>query len=439
MATVTFYTSTAMDDLAFSTAPWSLFGNSSVFDMYTGLADAAVFGTLTGVGDLLVGNVTSASFDNADSGYAPNIFITALNLTLTFADNFNPSNQHFAVLFPKMLAGADTFLGSAGADRMFGFGGNDTFFTSSGIDYYNGGDDLDTVSYAGASEGLSAHLQNLSSATGAATGDVFLNIENLIGSGFDDTIYGTGVVNRLSGGGGNDLLIGKGGADVLDGSTGSDTAGYDQATAAVRVDLQTPSANTGDAAGDVLISIENVSGSGFNDVLFGNAAANTLRGSIYPQIASGNDYLDGRAGNDQLFGHDGNDKLIGGAGIDGMTGGAGADIFLFRNISETGKTSTTRDIILDFTHNATLNLSDRIDLSLIDANLNAANNQAFIWKGTGAFVAGQSGGLRYFQQDLVVASLDKTIIEGDLNGDRIADFQIQLKGLKALVAADFIL
>ena len=45
--------------------------------------------------------------------------------------------------------------------------------------------------------------------------------------------------------------------------------------------------------------------------------------------------------------------------------------------------------------------------------------------------------MRWFQQSS--GTNDKTIIEGTINADKVADFQIQLKGLKTLTVADFVL
>jgi hypothetical protein len=88
--------------------------------------------------------------------------------------------------------------------------------------------------------------------------------------------------NRLSGGNGNDALLGAfgddtldggAGADTLNGGSGADTASYASSKAGVQVDLNVtgPQTSTGDAAGDVLISIEWLTGSAFDDVLTGNA------------------------------------------------------------------------------------------------------------------------------------------------------------------------
>ena len=58
---------------------------------------------------------------------------------------------------------------------------------------------------------------------GHAQGDQLNNIENLIGSAYDDTLTGNGSANILNGGAGDDELAGGSGADkfelVLDGSS----------------------------------------------------------------------------------------------------------------------------------------------------------------------------------------------------------------------------
>lgn len=179
-------------------------------------------------------------------------------------------------------------------------------------------------------------------------------------------------------------------------------------------------------------------GLGGNDVIFADAGNDTVYGgSGSDQIRGGpgNDILKGMGGNDTLAGQDNNDRLIGGTGRDVMAGGAGADDFDFNAAGETGTTASTRDRITDFTH-----LTDDIDLSTIDANGGAAGNTAFSFRATeGAAFTGARGQLRWFQQDLSGTANDKTFIAGDINGDAVTDFQIELAGLKTLTAADFFL
>ena len=105
----------------------------------------------------------------------------------------------------------------------------------------------------------------------------------------------------LFGGSGNDTLDGGAGADVLIGGDGTDTADYSLSAAGVTVSLLTGLGAGGDAQGDTLGGIENITGSAQADTLTGDGAANTL---------------DGGSGNDTLIGGAGADTLIGGPGTD---------------------------------------------------------------------------------------------------------------------------
>ncbi len=167
--------------------------------------------------------------------------------------------------------------------------------------------------------------------------------------------------------------------------------------------------------------------------LLGTALANTLFGKegVNDQILglAGIDKLTGLSGNDILDGGIGVDTLTGGLGRDTMTGGTLRDIFDFNAIAETGKGPATRDVIKDFVH-----LTDDIDLSTIDANGAAAGNTAFSFLATkGAAFTGVKGQLHWLQ------AAGKTIVEGDIDGNKVADFQIELTGLVTLSGADFIL
>ena len=82
---------------------------------------------------------------------------------------------------------------------------------------------------------------------------------------------------------------------------------------------------------------------------------------------------------------------------------------------------------------------DRLDLSAIDANIQAGGNQAFSWLGQGNFHRNHPGELIYRLYNPAGTANDKTIVYGDVNGDAQADFQIELTGLKVLAASDFVL
>lgn len=150
----------------------------------------------------------------------------------------------------------------------------------------------------------------------------------VFGSLFADRFVGGGGIDGFEGAGGDDLINGGEGGDVIDGGTGKDTSSYQSASSAVAVNLANQSLNAGEAAGDSLISIENIIGSRFADSLSGNGAANHLTGRRGGDVLfgqGGNDVLDGGPGTDAIFGGAGNDTLIGGAGADILDGGEGTD------------------------------------------------------------------------------------------------------------------
>jgi hypothetical protein len=108
---------------------------------------------------------------------------------------------------------------------------------------------------------------------GEAEGDTLVDIENLIGSKYDDGLFGDDQANILAGNGGNDVLKGFGGADYLDGGDDVDTASYDGSPSGVTVSLLANFAKGGDAEGDTFNSIENLIGSDHIDWLEGATAA----------------------------------------------------------------------------------------------------------------------------------------------------------------------
>jgi serralysin len=127
-----------------------------------------------------------------------------------------------------------------------------TLYAGAGDNVLDGAAGSDTASYAYAKAGVAANLGLAAAqATGGSGSDTLLNIENLTGSGFNDTLAGDGGGNALAGGAGNDTLIGNGGKDVLNGGAGADTFKYGGAAdsgiaAALRDAVQDFSAAQGD-------------------------------------------------------------------------------------------------------------------------------------------------------------------------------------------------
>ena len=96
----------------------------------------------------------------------------------------------------------------------------------------------------------------------------------------------------VNGTSGNDTLLNTTAAETFNGGKGSDTVSYARAKAGVTADLASPTYNSGAAADDAYVGIENLTGSAFTDTLRGDANANVLNG------AGGADDLSGGAGND---------------------------------------------------------------------------------------------------------------------------------------------
>ena len=73
--------------------------------------------------------------------------------------------------------------------------------------------------------------------------DTLSNIENIVGSAFNDTLTGTATANVMGGGAGNDSLTGLGGNDNLNGGAGNDNlnggAGNDALDGGIGIDTAT--------------------------------------------------------------------------------------------------------------------------------------------------------------------------------------------------------
>lgn len=220
--------------------------------------------------------------------------------------------------------------------------------------------------------------------------------DTVLGGAGNDLIMVQTFKSLYRGGEGNDRLISVGWQNRFEGGAGVDVISYearddDPSLGGVTVDLGAGKAQTGANRFETLLGIENAIGSGSDDALFGNALAN---------------------------------RLTGGGGFDQMTGRAGADVFAFRTAAEARSVPDAIDLVTDFSHAQ----GDRIDLTGIDAKAGVAGNQAFTFIGGNGFT-GQKGQLRFADQ----------ILYGDMNGDRVADFEIGLLNVPSLVAADILL
>ena len=218
--------------------------------------------------------------------------------------------------------GDDWLLGGSGDDTLYGGEDNDLQFGGSGSDVLDGEDGNDTAHYGDSDSGVMVILADGTGKFGTAEGDMLANIENLVGSLYNDALFGDQFANNLDGSDGNDFLGGDAGADTLVGGDGNDTATYVGSAQGVVVSLMNNSIQSGDAKGDTFDGIENVTGSTHADELTGDDGVNTLIGS------DGDDTLFGLNDDDELDGGDGSDILDGGKGMDKMLGGADDDTYI---------------------------------------------------------------------------------------------------------------
>ncbi|NMY12672.1 S8 family serine peptidase [Pseudomonas veronii] len=271
----------------------------------------------------------------------------------------------------RIMGSTGTLLwGNALTNILYAGDGNDTI--SGSMSPYAGLASPDTVSYQYAKAAIQVnwHLMGTGpEVTGGSGNDELQYIDNIIGSGFNDTINGNELDNILDGASGADWMGGGNGNDVyvvdnpgdivfelanagidtvnsylvgytltdnvenarilqmgntwltgnalanviyasqdsnvMDGAGGHDTVSYEAMISAVVVSLDLSSAQqTGGSGSDTLISIENLIGTRFDDVLIGNAGNNRLNGGL------GADTLRGGRGDDSYVVENSHDVVI---------------------------------------------------------------------------------------------------------------------------------
>ncbi|WP_279349994.1 calcium-binding protein [Erythrobacter litoralis] len=257
------------------------------------------------------------------------------------------------------LGGNDTLFGGGGADTLYGGAGYDLLIGGLGNDLLDGGNGVDTASYEGETAGININL-----VSGRSTNrdgfvlDRLINIENVIGSNYDDDVVGdrnnntlfggegddfileinsySGGINRFFGGAGNDTMYSLYGTTSFYGGSGDDYfrggvnvdeyiggEGFDrvsfyneEATQAVFVDLRTQIV-TNDGFGNIeqMSGIEAIGG--------GTQFADELYGNDYDNLILGGD------GGDILYGFAGDDRFQLGGTASFIDGGLGTDLVYF--------------------------------------------------------------------------------------------------------------
>ncbi|MGH6734789.1 MAG: type I secretion C-terminal target domain-containing protein [Methyloceanibacter sp.] len=330
---------------------------------------------------------------------------------------FTDWNDDFDTISINGTSGDDTIVGSNQADLISGRGGADTLDGGNGGDTYIV-DGLETINDTGV-DGIDVLAVAFSFDFRSM---VFSGIDGLNVSNASTVTFNAGQLPgnfAVSGGHGtNQTLAIENAANFSaaawtftnwEGGTGTDA-------------LQVLGGSALTLSG--LHSIDEWEGN--NQGVLGNANANVLDFSALTSKI-GLPFVDGRGGNDVITGSQFADVLRGGSGRDKLYGGADADHFDFNFIGET-KVGGNRDIIHDFSRNG----GDVIDLKDIDAKKGVSGNNKFNFIGKQDFHE-KKGELHY------VKKAGYVMVEGDVNGDGKADFQIKVNGVSALDAGDFTL
>jgi Ca2+-binding RTX toxin-like protein len=357
-------------------------GGSDTLELGTGIGAADVQVQVSG-SDLIVGVRDPAN---------PNVPFAQLADRITLQSWTNPLNRIETLRF------ADGTTMSLAAIVAAGNGGDDFIVGVPGANAIDGGLGNDTVSYASSTAAVAIALGGSVGAGGDAQGDTIINVENLIGSNFNDTLVGDSRTNTLLGGAGSDILNGAAGVDVMVGGAGDDTYVVDNVGDVVVE-------NAGEGADTVSSSISFTLGANVEGLTLtgsairgaGNELANVINGNDRDNVLSGGD------GGDTLYGYAGADWLDGGTGADWLDGGAGNDTYVVDNAGDVvvenpgGGTDTIRT-------SASTTLSANIEnltlsgTAAINGTGNAANN-VITGNGGNNILAGADGVDSLFGRD----------------------------------------
>jgi serralysin len=325
--------------------------------------------------------------------------------------------------------GNDVLDGSWGDNKLVGGAGDDVLIRSGQHDVLTGGAGSDTYRNVYATDMLVERVRDagvdliVTDDVAFTLADGFENLEgsifraaSLTGNAQANHITGGTFGDQLSGLAGNDVLVANGGDDVLDGGAGADRmsggVGDDVYRVDDRGDRLVEAVDGGHDA--VFAAITFTLGAALEDLTLTGGAArgtgNALNNAIVGTVAA-----------NVLRGLGGDDVLIGGGGRDTLTGGAGADRFVFAP-GDLAAGARQADRITDF-HQAE---HDLIDFSAFaaDGALKFVGQRAFSGAGHEVHFALVDG---------------TTVVTGDLDGDKAADFALTLGGAVTLVRTDFLL
>lgn len=381
--------------------------------------------TTTRLGDTVYGTGSTASDPVFDATANPNLSYTIYDSggvdTLDFSgfaqnQRINLNSETFSNVAGRV--GNVSIARSVIIENAIGGIGNDTLIGNSANNVLTGGPGIDVL-FGG-------------------LGDDVISADRH--TGFDNGAD----IDRLNGDGGNDSIF-AGYGDIVDGGDGFDVVYVSYIGGSAGINGDTATLFSGQplvAGGGTLSNIESFATMALtkfaDTMVVGDQSGHTTvyawegddtitgqRRSVTFHGGDGNDLLVGGINDDVLNGDNGDDRLIGGEGRDVLAGGEGHDRFFFVNLD-------FQDRILDFQTGF-----DRIDLTAIDANTQAAGDQAFAYVGDANF-SGTAGELRGFW-----GANNAYFIAGDVNGDRIADVIVEVSSPASpgtpLISTDFLL
>jgi Ca2+-binding RTX toxin-like protein len=402
--------------------------------------------------------------------------------TVSYADNVAGVNVLLKSGVTIESAGvADTLVS---IENVVGSQFNDTIQGNATANVLDGADGRDTINYYLSEAGVTINLTTLAVGIGGdAAGDLFISIENILGSNTgDDVLTGDAGTNFFNGNGGNDTLVGGASADSLHGGEGDDTfdpgTGFDyvnggggidtldlrNSVEGVGVHLAYAAGFRGDALGDGIAGVENVKGTNLSDIFYGDTAGNVLEG--YDGIdefhgSAGADIHDGNQNRDTSYYRTSVEGVTvtlsnSGASIVGLGGDATGDIQIsIENIigSDLGNdTLTGNDDANFFNGNGGADVLDgRGGNDSLFGGFDVATVDTFVFTGAGFgfdsigdFVDGVD--LIVFQgvpgvtsfDNLTISQLNAALAFVGVNGDANSGITVQGNGSVTLTASDFV-
>ena len=259
--------------------------------------------------DTLDGGTVGASVDFDWVSFSASVTPVTVNLSTNSgggATLFNIDGVFGGTVNDTLIGGSNSkwfngvkyewFQGGAGNDAIDGGRANNAVAMTAG-DF-----ELNWARYAGVNGQVVVNLANNAATSDGQGGiDSFLGINAVWGGNIGDSLTGGNALFNFV-----EIFNGSGGNDTIDGGSGNDIAAYRDATTGVNVVLDTVlggtyagTATDGLGGTDVLLNIDGVTGSNYDDTLTGGSDNDRFAG------VQGNDIIDGGLGTDTVdYGND---------------------------------------------------------------------------------------------------------------------------------------